>query len=207
MTASGSATTTDRHPIHGGITATGSLAPALFADKLKASSARVYGTAGPAFVRELVMGYGDAAALTSTVKSIVHEMTDSLTPKDTAPEHRRTAKRFALVHATGQLAVKHGVLNASVDDIDRAVREAFGAWLVEAAEMADVTRGVLNVSAFAQRNEARFQKLHGDDKLVPQNRAGYVGPDAAAHGRAFLFLPDAFIERVAVRTQKKPPAS
>lgn len=183
-------------PIEGGIiTDAAGGQTAAYADRLKAACARYFGVAGPALVHELIMNYDDARALTGTVKTLIERHTDALRPANAPPEHQRALKRFALVMAAGELAIKLGVLqDCTGAHVERAVRTAVRAWLADGSNIPDRLRGVLNVQAFLERSESRFQKLRDESGQIPRDRAGFFGWDGAVGVAVFLFTPDGFAE-------------
>jgi uncharacterized protein (DUF927 family) len=164
------------------------------ADSLKGACARHFGVAGPAFVRALIDNYDDARALTGTVKASVERVAIGLTRSDAAPEHRRAIKRFALLAATGELAIKLGILECTHPKVEAAVRSAALAWLKDDSNIPDRLRGVLNVRAFIERCESRFQRLPDDARTPPRDRVGFTGWDSATGTNTFLFTPDGFAE-------------
>lgn len=182
-------------PIDGGIIVDAKGADAAaHADKLKAACAHHFGVAGQNLIRELVVHYDHAMALTGTVKTLVERHSAALTPADAPAEHRRAIKRFALAMVAGELAIKLGILESNLDEVELAVRTALRAWQMDGSNVPDRLRGVLNVQAFLERCESRFQKLGDDSRQVPNDRAGFVGWDQATGARAFLLTPDGFVE-------------
>lgn len=184
-------------PIEGGIIVASRDGHAAHAEKLKASCGRFFGVAGPALIRELVANYEDVGALTGTVKSLLERYGAKLTPPTVPPEQRRAIKRFALLLVAGELATKLGILDCTLDEIDRAVRTGLRAWLVDGANLPDRLRGILNVQAFLERFESRFQNITGEVKTIPHERAGFVGWDTAAGTMVYLFTPEGFAEACA----------
>lgn len=182
-------------PIEAGIIVeTGPFSSAAFADRLKRACSRFYGTAGPALVRELVREYADASQLAGTVRALLDHHTNRLTPPDAPPEHRRALKRFALLAIAGELTIKLGVLECTQAQVEAAVDAAVRAWRSDGANLPDRLRGVLNVQAFVERSEARFEKLLGDSSVVPQNRAGFKGYHSPSGKFCYLFTRDGFKE-------------
>lgn len=169
--------------------------PGAHADKLKTACARCFGTAGPAFVAALTVNYDDARAIAGTVRAFLDRYAAALTPADAPAEHRRAIKRFALLMVAGELAIKLGILqDCSTEDVERSVQAVLHAWQVDGSNIPDRLRGVLNVQAFLERCESRFQKMGEDSRHVPNERAGFVGWDGAAGCAVFLFTSDGFLE-------------
>lgn len=183
-------------PINGGtILATDCGSSAEHADKLKAACARHFGVAGPGLVRALVSEYEDARALTATVKTMLAHYVAALTPVSAQAEQRRAVKRFALLMVVGELATKLGVLSeCTMDDIERAVRIALRAWQADGSNIPDRLRGVLNVQAFIERNESRFQNLQTTSDQIPRDRVGFVGWDKVIGRTCFWFTNNGFTE-------------
>ena len=99
------------------------------AKALETATTRAYGTAGPAFISQLIQhgyavpGHPDNIRLRSRVDSIVTEFSKGL--DDTRVS--RAARSFAMVAAAGELAVSFGIAPATLEPLETA-RAAFKVW-------------------------------------------------------------------------------
>lgn len=183
-------------PIESGIiTKWGPEGPAHYADRLKSACSRFFGTAGPALIRALEAEYESVGQLVGTIKTKAEGHATRLTPKDAAPEARRAIKRFALAMTAGEMAIKLGVLNCEMQQVETAVRTALRAWLTDSARIPDRLRGVMNVADFIHRHAARFQSLSdGAGAPIPRDRVGYRDQDRAAGSEVYMFTSEGFRE-------------
>ena len=171
------------HDCHG-------MAPAAFADRLKRGCAGHFGTAGPAYIRGLIVA-GDPDTLRHELRDKVDEATMTLTPPGAPPEVRRTIRRFALVDVAGTLACGMGILPFTAEDIRAAVELVRNRWLAERGMADDIDRAVEQVRAFILRHEARFRDTTRDADAPPVR--DLVGYRDRLSDR-FLFTPSGFRE-------------
>ncbi len=182
-------------PIERGIiTHTGDMHPAAYADRLKSSCSRSFGTAGPALIETLVREYEGTGKLVGTIKTKVEHYSGVLTPKDAPPEIRRAIKRFALTMVAGELAIQLGILDCTMMHVGAAARTALRAWLTNGENVPDRLRGLMNVAEFIQRHESRFQSLGSVHAYPPRDRAGFVGFDKTTGEQQYQFTREGFAE-------------
>jgi uncharacterized protein (DUF927 family) len=182
-------------PIHDGVITETSGKPAgEFADGIKRACGRHFGSAGPAFLRALVAEYDHVRSIGGTIMSMCDAAAHRLTPADAPAEQVRAVKRFALVEATGLLALRLGILDCSTAQIEAAVQTALIAWRTDGENQPDRIRGVLNVINFIARHESRFQGAGVDREHAPRDRAGFIAYDRATGGRLYLFTTAGFRE-------------
>jgi len=146
-----------------------------FADSLKASSAKHYGHALPAFLRALV---ADPAKAREALAAMRDAIAAELEPDDAAGQVRRVAQRFALVAAAGELATAYRLTGWQMGEAQRAAKACFDAWLAgrgsaqasEPVAMLDQVRSFLSA-----HGESRFTRWDAPaDGARTVNRDGYV---------------------------------
>jgi putative DNA primase/helicase len=140
---------------------TKSYEPAAFAKRLKEMAARVYGTAGPAFVE--AMAY-DPSEVADKIRRRVEDIARHLLAHCQSPDGqlRRVAERFALVAASGELAREALELPWEVGEAERATLTCFAAWRSirggeGPAELVNAIEAVR--SAVERHGESRFRRL------------------------------------------------
>jgi putative DNA primase/helicase len=163
--------------------------PAKLADAVKRATFAAYGTAGPAFVRQLVArGYERVRRL---VLEHIEDFRAQNVPKGADGQVERAADRFALIAAAGELAISWGILPWHPGEADQAASRGFQNWIrlrggLDAQEdhqaLAQVRR------FFGQHGESRFQRLDGDNaqRSIDQ-QAGWV--KGAGDQRTWWILP------------------
>lgn len=163
-----------------------------FADGIKQASGRHYGHAGPAFVEMLVERYsGDAQA--SELRAAFAEMRQAF-PASTGQEDRAAA-RFAVVAITGEMAIDAGLLPWPKGAARAAMLEMFKQWVgFRGRGQSEDRKILLAVSAYIDRNAARFANFDSADATQVHDRAGWWR--AHGEGRLYLFTPAALAEAV-----------
>jgi putative DNA primase/helicase len=158
-------------------------------------SVTVYGTAGPEFVRR----YIDAGIEDDDVRKMVDEFVASRGLVDPHGQVRRVARKFGLVAAAGELAIKLGILPWDKGEALEAAVYAFGLWLKHRG-----TSGSLDLKQtlerirdlFEKSSDARFDLGYvslGSERPVP-NRLGWTkgsGDDQRWH-----ILPGTFQKEI-----------
>ncbi|MBK8286308.1 MAG: DUF927 domain-containing protein [Ahniella sp.] len=134
-----------------------------FADGLKVSASRHYGTAFPAFLQCLVTDLERA-------RRFLREGTDKLTRElcgnDSAGQVRRVASRFALIGCAGALATAYGITGWDQGEAERATRRCFSDWLN--ARGGNGEREPREMVKAVQL----FIELHSEGRFSPAGRAG-----------------------------------
>lgn len=161
-----------------------------FSRLLCANAEKYHGTAGRAFIQEL---------LRDLPKNIKHisELTEDF-KKDNSPPNAdgqvlRVLNRFALIAAAGTLAMELGITGWPQEEAFWAAKQCFDAWLqnrggITAQEGHEILRQVRHF--FELHGDARFTVIGIDDLRVTSNRAGYKRwIDGNWH---FYVLPECF---------------
>ena len=87
--------------------------PETLAESFSHDAARIYGTAGPAFITALIRHIeklGGADYMSIELRRMMTEWIEANGGKELSSQTGRVAKRFALVAATGELAASFGIL-------------------------------------------------------------------------------------------------
>ncbi|HEV2604068.1 MAG TPA: DUF927 domain-containing protein [Microvirga sp.] len=158
---------------------------------IREQTARLYGTAGPAFVEALV----SRPDMIEVARTLVRAITDRLAPKGCDGQIARVAARFALVAAAGEIAIECGILPYSVGTVADAVQRTYEAWLTRrgGAGRREDDVAIALVSEFLQRfGEARFAPWHGAAAKAEFGSLGFTSgrviPDLAGWRRDGHFL-------------------
>ncbi|WP_053076613.1 DUF927 domain-containing protein [Caenimonas sp. SL110] len=170
--------------------------PQAFADSLKESCTQVFGTAGAKWVQAILTS--DLKQLTAEVWADVNRFEAANVPADAAPQVRRIARRFALVGAAGEAAIRSGVLPWSEGEALTGARACFRSWLADrgGVENQEERQAVAQIRRFLeQHGESRFTAWDeiGDAPGVIRtvNRVGFR--KVADDGRTdYLVLTEAY---------------
>ena len=144
--------------------------PKGLADRLRQyTESRYYGTAGPEFIKWLVVDIKENG-LEAFAKNLENGLTvfQKTVNSDTDPMVGRVARRFALVAVAGELAIQYGVLPWKQKTAWEAAQVCFQVWRKgfksKEDQAADLIRCVLE---FHQSNRERFDEVTvlstGDD--------------------------------------------
>lgn len=166
------------------------MGPGEFAEALRDAAATHYGTAGLAFLKELVKGCAEASAM---IRDAIATLAEEMIPEGASGQVRRVAQRFALVAASGELATERGLTGWSEGEAERAAVACFQSWLgargtagaTEPAAMLAQVRRFLE-----QHGESRFAPWEGDQDRPTINRAGFRR--RTDDGEEFFVLAEAF---------------
>lgn len=138
-----------------------------------ASKSEAYGTAGPAFIRELIAHIA-AIGVSQFESNLREQMSDWVNKhcgtKDT--QIVRVARRCALIAKAGELAIRFGVLPWTAGTPSEFAAKCFRAWHAEykTAEMQDRER-VLYVVEKISANRGRFAlQRPGSETLIQAPR-------------------------------------
>lgn len=139
------------HDTHG-------LAPADFANRLKAACSAHYGTAAPAFIAKLIDYLSDdAEGFRQSLLEALEQFVVELTPEGLPPEQARAVRRFAFLRVAGELAVQFGILPLTDDDVRQSVEFARDRWLSGSrGEVADADRAIRALQGYILRNHSAF---------------------------------------------------
>jgi uncharacterized protein (DUF927 family) len=175
----------------------GAGSPRTFADSLRDAARECYGTAGREYLRRLVSGADEYAAL---VKDARESFRGAHVPPEAAGQVARVADRFGLVAGAGELARTLGLVPWPEGEAFEAAVRCFKAWLSERGGTgpAEVEAGVRAVLDFlGTHGAARFEPLEsrGPDERAVSNRAGFAKPNGT--GTDYYILPAAWAEALA----------
>jgi putative DNA primase/helicase len=149
---------------------------AVFAERIGRAARRYYGTAGAAFVAQLV---AEREAVSKALRARVEELRRAwVAQADTSGQVRRVAARFAIVAAAGELATRWGITGWREAEAVDAARALFEAWCEGRGGRLDgeeigIIRHVAGV--LAERGEANFPWWHraaDDHRANAPNRWG-----------------------------------
>lgn len=168
--------------------------PAAFAQHLKKVANAYYGTAGRAFVAELVK---DLAGHRQGLAELRKAFVESALPVGADGQVRRVADRFALVAAAGEIATDMGLTGWPAGTALDAARRCFHDWLAErggvgSSEVAEAKRRI--AEAVQIHGASRFQRWarSSSDRMVITNRLGFVkiegDPDVEEVESTFFFM-------------------
>ncbi|MBP0492856.1 DUF927 domain-containing protein [Pararoseomonas indoligenes] len=171
-----------------------------------------YGTAGRAFLTQLVRArVSKQRELEARVKGAQASFAKAYVPDDAAGQVRSVADRFALVAVAGEMATEWGILPWPKGEATRAAAESFKTWLRErgGAGTTEDQQAISQVQAFLEAHgESRFtplvrQDTNGNPEAPPaevmrtHNRAGWRRrPKNERDGWEYLILPQTFTSEV-----------
>jgi uncharacterized protein (DUF927 family) len=143
------------------------------ADKLRDAASKYYGTAGPEFIRQLIVA--GTLKCAAEVEQQVEQFVSNV-PEGADAQVRRAAMRFGLVAAAGELAIKLGVVPWPKGSSIEAAKKCFEAWIEARGgiEAHEVRQAIEQVATYITMHGAsRFEPIHGDQDRVVHNRAGW----------------------------------
>ena len=146
-----------------------------FADRLRAATQQYHGTAARAFLTEIVKQPGEVA---DAIRQCRDAFIEEQCPAGVDGQVRRTATRFGLVAAAGELASALGITGWPQGAAASAAGVCFRSWLQHRGHVgpAEIEAGIERVQTFfALHGESRFTRADGDDDKRPTvyNRAGF----------------------------------
>jgi uncharacterized protein (DUF927 family) len=156
--------------------------PVAFANDLKRAASTHYGTAGPAFVRQLIEHSVTARNVRERVADFV--ATALAGTKDYHGQAARAAERFGLVATAGELAIEFGIVPWVENSLVADAMALFKAWLAErgGATPYEVRQIVAQVRHFIEANgEARF-----DDADPPKKKLSHTGSEIEQEHRPVI---------------------
>ena len=151
----------------------------LLAKALKQAAITSHGTAGPAFVRQII----EADVSGDAVRTEIAAFTQEHVPPGADGQIDRAAQRLGLVAAAGELATQFGLVPWRQGAARAAAAWALEQWigLRGGTEPAEARQAVEQVRLFIeQHGEARFVSLDDPDARPVINRAGWrkgIGAD------------------------------
>ncbi len=142
--------------------------------RLERQTHQCYGTAGPAFIHELI---SDPDTAKRYIRDSISQWEQHL-PQHTDGQVCRAARRFALIGAAGELATVTGITGWPEGVSMQAAQVLFETWITQrgglhSQESAKIKRQVRLF--IEQHGSSRFSPLRDDENPRPVfNRAGYI---------------------------------
>ena len=165
---------------------------AALANHLKAVANDCHGTAGPAFLEQLVKGKGAAKMAVGALRKDfgADPFIQSLLASDPDGQVLRVLDQISILYATGCLASKWSVFPFSETQVRNAALLVLELWLKErgGVEAHEDQEAVETIRGFIQVNQSRFIRRIGDEPLehAPQARRISSGREqsvcALSHG-------------------------
>jgi uncharacterized protein (DUF927 family) len=172
------------------------------ADAIKLAAQSNYGTAGPEFVRRLLVHGGEDSA--EKIAAAVNAFRARYAPKDADPQVQRVCDTFALIAVAGELARDLGVVPWTRGEVREAARRCFNDWFDsrEGKEAGEVQAAIAQVRLFMQQHgNSRFEPLNSPRDRPVINRAGWRREDGA--GEEWLIPPETWKAEVAIGHEPK----
>jgi uncharacterized protein (DUF927 family) len=149
------------------------------ADAIKAAACAHYGTAGPAFVeRILAEGVQNIASMLREARAQFHA---TVVAPDATGQVQRVADRFALISASGELAIQFKILPWQPGSARDVAVRLFKVWVEQrgGVESAEVREGVDQVRALIARfGSSRFDPVDVTERPVLDRLGWYRGDGA-----------------------------
>jgi putative DNA primase/helicase len=182
----------------------GAADPATFSQSLNRASSTFYGTAGRAFVTELVK---DFTAYKDNLSALRRAFVQAVVPEGADGQVRRVADRFSLVAAAGEMATNMELTGWPAGAAIEAASRCFQDWLrdrggIGSGEVASAKRRI--AEALQVHGSSRFQRWKwnpGSDRIQVLKRLGFVKIEGDAEVEklesTFYFLTEPFKELLA----------
>jgi putative DNA primase/helicase len=157
---------------------------AQLADQFKAGAQEAYGTAGPAFVRELVKRGIDASEIKRRVAEFVTKNID----KDAVAETGRVANAFGLIAAAGELAAEFGIVDWAEGTATKAAKEKFDRWVDDRGGAAQSTADLIIETTLRELFMVKAEQFHDVTKpgwTVRGDRIGFTDGDGVGRWWGF----------------------
>ncbi|WP_169308884.1 DUF927 domain-containing protein [Paracoccus gahaiensis] len=153
--------------------------PSRFAKSLRRGAAASYGTAGPAFVAELIRS-GRLAEFDDEFERHKEQLMRKLNGHPLTPQQERVFERFALISLAGSLATEFGVTGWGDGEIvQMAVLSFFRKWREEdeqSSGVSDTNAAIVRVREFLLQHER--ERFVTTNFSVPRYMAGYSDDEA-----------------------------
>ncbi len=180
--------------------------PAAFSDAIRAAAATHYGHASRAFLRQLLAAPEDAF---SEARGLMDTFTTRCAcPADANGQVQRVAKRFAIVAASGELAVRWGVLPWPEAHAMDACKRMFKEWLarrgssgaLESMKALDQVRAIIErhgASRFTEWAPATAKDAHAVlANRCAANRLGFVKQGLDGEKAVYYVLAQMFRQEI-----------
>lgn len=150
--------------------------PATFAQNIKRAADTVFGTAGRAFLDEIVK---DIPLWRGEIEAMRKGFIKNTLPYGADGQVRRVADRFSLVAVAGEIASALKITGWPAGAANEAAQRCFNDWLQErggigSSEVAEAKRRI--AEAIQMHGSSRFQRWakNSSDRMVITNRMGFV---------------------------------
>jgi uncharacterized protein (DUF927 family) len=161
--------------------------PGALAKAIKLASLTHYGSAGPEFVRQLMI-HGING---EDIRASIGDFLNGILSYTAEPQLARAAERFALIAIAGELATTFGILPWQQGDASSAAEWAFKLWVSErgSRKPQEFITGIEQVRHFMEQfADSRFQDVELSQARIPNNRAGWV--KGSGECRRWLIPPE-----------------
>jgi hypothetical protein len=175
------------------------LSPADFSDRLRGAAKQHYGHAGPAFVENLV---SDLEAAKQEAVSFIAEFEKRNALEGDTGQVRRALRRFAIVVAAGEMAIRANILPWGEGAAMKAASIVFERWAAGFGRnrMREDRAAIIAVRDALETFQTRFGSVQDRDDSIESDRAGearalenwgyvWTAPDGE---RLFLFTDAAW---------------
>ncbi len=172
-----------------------SLSARQFSERLCEAATAYYGTAALAFVERIV---ADAERVPGTLKESIEGFVAE-TAAGASPQVERAAKRFGLIAAAGEMAIRWSIVPWTEGDATAAARRCFAEWLKGRGTTGPLEdqQALEHVRSVIERDGAsRFVPWHDPGRVV-YDRLGFVKLDTVAEGepaQTFYVTPEGWRE-------------
>lgn len=174
---------------------------AAFSNFVKAQTRLYYGTAAPAFIREIVNvrdRVGDVG-LSQMIDASIAAFERAHLPPNSDGQVERAARRFGLVSAAGELGIALGILPWEKGEAQAAAGVMMRAWIGRRGGIGSTEhRNILTaIRSFIERHgDSRFQSMEASEhERATINRAGFWRIRTGGE-REYLFLSGPLKEEV-----------
>ena len=133
-----------------------------------------YGTAGPEFVRRIIVN--GAEEVGGVIRDFINAFVETNVPLGSDGQINRAAQRLGLIAAAGEYAVKLGVVPWPEGEAKSAAAWALKRWIDGrgGTEPAEVRQAIETVRLFVEQyGESRFEPLDDLDPRPVNSRAGW----------------------------------
>ncbi len=145
----------------------------------RAATKECYGLAGKAFIKHLINDIPKAKAF---ISAAMQTFIDQEVPKDAHAHIYRSAKRYAILAAAGELAATYGITGWQDMQAYNGIAAMFKEWKAEQGHLnisMEIKAAIRRVRSFiAEHGDSRFKQLErADDTHAPSTpyMVGYVG--------------------------------
>jgi uncharacterized protein (DUF927 family) len=176
---------------YGAFDSPGENGSAALAGEFRRATTEAYGTAGPEFVRRLIVD-----GLTGEhVRSLANQFADLQVPARRSADGQviRATQRLGLIAAAGELATQFGLTGWNKGAATEAAASALAAWIEGrgGTEPAEERQAISQVRLFIEEHgETRFDGLTMVSEAPARNRVGWR--DGAGETQKWLIPPETF---------------